>query len=311
MKCKICGNESDNKIYVIKERMVNQGEEFQYFLCHKCQTLQLVNQLEDMSKYYSNYRVFKSKYQKQEKKIYDKIIFHIKAQLFLSLRLSEQEMKTNWSEYSFLKPLRGTHIRKKDTVLDVGCGSGRWLDQMAEAGFSNLYGIDKYSDIDSKHRWEYRRGELWEAKKLKYDFITFHHSFEHMDKPVEMLSYVKELLAEKGVCIIRIPVFGKRAWKEYGVNWYQIDAPRHYFLYSEKAIRYLCKKAGLKVCAVVFDSDYRQFAYSEKYRDTELSLYEIADKGFSSVKVKKWEKEAERLNKVKDGDQAIFYIRKR
>ena len=232
MKCKICGNESNNQIYVVKERFLNKGEKFRYLLCNRCQTLQLIDAIENIGEYYSNYRVFKNKYKNENsgKKFLDKVVWKIKMKLYLEFPLGEGT-REKWNEYLFLQALRGIRVRKHDRILDVGCGSGRWLDQLAEAGFRNLYGIDKYADNISSPVWEFIKGDLSVARKIKYDLITFHHSFEHMSEPYAVLRNVRALLKEKGICIIRIPVFGKRAWKLYGTDWYQIDAPRHYFIY--------------------------------------------------------------------------------
>lgn len=270
-----------------------------------------MDDIKDMEKYYSRYRVFQSINNNTKRNVCQKALWTVKSHIFLNIPLSEEQMRTKWSEYLFLWALRNTHVKRTDYLLDVGCGSGRWLEQLAEAGFRNLYGVDKYADDISGNGWRFTKGDISAAKRMKYDFITFHHSFEHMNNPYEVLNNVHLLLKDAGICIIRIPVFGKEAWKRYGKDWYQIDAPRHYFIYSEKALRYMCKKAGLWVYRIVYDSDYGQFRYSEGYRDTDLSLYELADKKISPSKVKRMKTEALQLNELQQGDQAIFYIKKR
>ena len=39
----------------------------------------------------------------------------------------------------------------------------------------------------------------------KYDIITFNHSFEHIEDPLEILKHANKLLAVNGTCIERIP----------------------------------------------------------------------------------------------------------
>ena len=53
---------------MIKERILNKGDRFHYFLCSRCQTLQLADSVEDIGYFYSNYRVFQNTYQPEKKK---------------------------------------------------------------------------------------------------------------------------------------------------------------------------------------------------------------------------------------------------
>ena len=59
--------------------------------------------------------------------------------------------------------------------------------------------------------------------------------------------------------VIRIPIAGTHAWQTYGVDWVQLDAPRHLFLHTEDGMRSLAAGAGLQVTAVVHDSTAMQF----------------------------------------------------
>lgn len=310
IKCKICGNVKNNKIYKVNERILNRGEVFNYCLCSKCQTLQLIDNIENMETYYSNYRVFKKRHINKKVNLYQRIKEQIKIQLFLNLQFSEKHMRKYWEEYLFLWALRKTCVRKTDSILDVGCGSGRWLEQLAEVGYKNLYGIDKFADNMPINTYEYRKGDLSVAPKKKYDIITFHHSFEHMDNPMMILQNIKSLLKDTGICIIRIPIFGKEMWKLYGTNWYQIDAPRHLFIYSEKAIKYLCNKTGLKIVRIIYDSDWEQIWYSQGYKNIKKSLYELAEEGILLSRKNWMQNKALELNKLGEGDQAIIYIKK-
>lgn len=61
-------------------------------------------------------------------------------------------------------------------------------------------------------------------------------SFEHMTNPHEVMDSLGRLLAPKGVARIEIPVFPNIAFDMFGVNWFQLDAPRHIFLYGKKSM---------------------------------------------------------------------------
>ena len=65
----------------------------------------------------------------------------------------------------------------------------------------------------------------------------FHHSFEHLPDPIETLERVYRLMPSGGNCLIRIPLVSSEAWKKYGPHWVQLDAPRHFFLYSIESLK--------------------------------------------------------------------------
>ena len=133
-----------------------------------------------------------------------------------------------------------------------------------------------------------------------------HHAFEHMDQPLSILKKMFHLLNNKGFVLIRIPVAACYAWRKYGVNWVQLDPPRHFFLHTTKSIQLLCEQSGFQLVDVVYDSYSLQFTGSEKYlrniplvEDTEI---------FSEKEIRDFTNEANRLNKIKDGDAACFYL---
>lgn len=306
-RCTICGNLYGNKVYKIKERMLNRGEAFSYLLCKKCGTLSLVDKVEDKEHYYDNYPVFQN----------DKVITFNKLTLvYANILLSElgKYIKAgNLDRYGlgFLNCLLGLNIRKTTKILDLGCGNGTWLRQLESIGFCNLYGVDKYiPDKLLKCKCKFYKGEIYDIPQKKFGLIALHHSFEHMENPRLVLRKICSLLEDSGICIIRIPVMGKTAWRKYGVNWYQIDAPRHAFLYTEKALKFLCGKEGLIIYDIKFDSEFGQFYVSEQYGKCKKSFKQICSANIKKEDLKKYRKWAKEANKRREGDQAIFYIRK-
>ncbi|WP_321906125.1 methyltransferase domain-containing protein [Paraburkholderia tropica] len=79
----------------------------------------------------------------------------------------------------------------------------------------------------------------------RYDFIMVHHSFEHMAEPKDVLGSLHRILQPTGQLILRIPLVDSHAWRNYGVHWVQLDAPRHFFLHTVRSVQLLCDKAGL------------------------------------------------------------------
>jgi hypothetical protein len=141
-----------------------------------------------------------------------------------------------------------------------------------------------------------------------------HHSFEHLADPKGSLSEIHRLLKADKFALIRIPVVNF-AWEKYGVNWVQIDPPRHLFLYTESGFRELAESCGFKVESVVYDSNAFQFWGSEQYQldfplNDPRSHNNLKGRIFSDEQMNNWRSEAEKLNAEKRGDQAAFYLRK-
>ena len=110
--------------------------------------------------------------------------------------------------------------------------------------------------------------------------------------------------------MIRIPTVSSYAWKYYGINWYQIDAPRHFYLHSVKSLKILAEKCGFYIDQIKYDSGPLQFSISENYKQ-DIPLYgNDPHIQFSPEEIKSFEKKAEELNAQNQGDQATFYLKK-
>jgi hypothetical protein len=98
------------------------------------------------------------------------------------------------------------------------------------------------------------------------------------------------------------------AWRHYGANWVQLDAPRHFFLHSERSLRALAEQSGLVVTRTDYDSTEFQFCGSELYArgiafgSTEPAAF-IPRRAVAAFRA-----QALRLNKQRLGDQAAFYL---
>jgi SAM-dependent methyltransferase len=194
-------------------------------------------------------------------------------------------------------------------ILDVGCGSGWLVRDLRAAGFSAL-GIDRFAPpVSGASGPVVRQCELADVDG-SYDCILFNHSLEHIADQGGVLSQARSRLGAGGVCIVRTPV-AAWAWREYGADWVQLDAPRHLFVHSEKSLHLAAHLAGFAVTGIVFDSFDFQFWGSELYRrdvPLEDGRRHLAVH-FSRARLKEFGRRAARLNRQHQGDQAIFFLR--
>ncbi|MDD3905688.1 MAG: class I SAM-dependent methyltransferase [Candidatus Omnitrophica bacterium] len=310
MECRICGNKTDNKIYVVKEMMFGYRDEFEYFECGSCGCLQIKDIPPDMSKYYpENY------YSITGKPVEHNLLMDMAVRITV---LNDGALvKALFSLFpgKVLRSLSACRLTKKSKILDVGCGAGVLLCMLKNAGFENVMGADPYIKDDIK----YKNGLVVHKKELReiegsWDLIMFHHSLEHIADQQSALNTVSAKLNKAGTCLIRIPTVSSYAWRHYNVNWVQLDAPRHFCLHSEKSMSIVAGKSGLKIAGSYRDSTDFQFWGSEQYiKDIPLESYNSYLKDpartiFQKRDIDSFKRMALALNESNKGDQAVFYL---
>jgi SAM-dependent methyltransferase len=291
--CEIC-NSSDGTIHRAREMMFGAGGQFLYRECHDCGCLSLLDVPSDLSRYYpEDYYSMVHGGTTALRKLRDYIY------------LSAFSPCVNWHERSDLDVMRRCKLRKEHTLLDVGCGAGHLLKDLRELGYS-AEGVDPFVATDIRDRFGIRvyKKHLGEISGT-YDLVLFQHSLEHMPLQLEVLRAARRRLLPEGACVVCIPVVGW-AWRQYGINWSQLDAPRHLFLHTLKSFSLIAVKAGFRIERVIYDSDEFQFWASDLYRQGIPLQGSVRPSWMSRMQMRR---RAEALNQVQDGDKAQFYMR--
>jgi Methyltransferase domain len=134
-----------------------------------------------------------------------------------------------------------------------------------------------------------------------------HHTFEHVADPRAVLASVRRLLTPNGKLRVRMPVMGTYAWRAFGSDWVQIDAPRHLALYTVDGFELLARQEGFSIKRLVFDSTGFQFWGSEMVRAG--AAHGLGHDGrFSRRDLRRWGRRAAVLNRASDGDQAMYVL---
>ncbi|MFH1756404.1 MAG: class I SAM-dependent methyltransferase [Candidatus Latescibacterota bacterium] len=315
--CRICESSDHHNRFTAREMMFGLRESFEYFQCISCGCLQIAQIPEDLSKYYpEDYYSFSEAPESKPIKRFFKQRWA--SQLLYKPNLLGMVLQRRYGVPAMFDWIRRAGIGFDQAILDVGCGGGQFLQTLHNLGFNNLTGVDPFVDRDTRFSSGVRvLKRTLHKMDGKFDFIILNHSFEHMEDPQDSLAHIHRLLEPGRIALLRLPVAGGYAWRTYGVDWVQLDAPRHLFLHTEKSIGILCEKAGLELADTVYDGTAFQFWGSEQYRkDIPLKddrSYDVnpGRAGFTEGQMQEYNRLAEELNAKGDADQACFYVRKR
>jgi SAM-dependent methyltransferase len=312
MTCRICDNEAGNTSFQTKEMMFGLRDEFTYIECAQCGVVQIETVPAEMARYYPASYYSYARQQKDPSALKLWRQRHAYQQRFGDSSL----LGALAALFSHKLPawMNSKYFRFASRILDVGCGSGELLLELQRGGFGHLTGADPFiaADIHYAGGVSIFKKDFLELEG-KFDFIMFHHSFEHMAEPLKIFQRLAQALNPGGAALIRIPVADSYAYRTYRAHWVNLDPPRHFFLHTPKSIGLLTKQVGLRLAEVIYDSTHMQFYGSELYRrDLTLEAYNQGQHRdlFSKPEMRKFRIEAARLNQKRDGDLACFFIQK-
>lgn len=318
LRCRACQNEDEHRRFLVKEMMFGTTEEFEYFECADCGSVQICENLppdELIQHYPANYYSF---HQRNSKRGAIKVwllrrrMRHILNEGDLVGRLTAAIFRPA----PILDVLSQAGLRRHHRVLDVGCGSGHLLNELADSGFERLVGVDPFVEKDVK----FESGVAIYKKRLDeiadcFDVMMFNHSLEHVLDPLETLRVARSRLGPDGICVVRLPTTSSIAYEEYGVDWFQLDAPRHVLIPSREGMRIMAGLAGFTLEKTIDDSYAASFWASEQYRRRiplrHFSSYSEnpASSVFSAAEISVFEERAIKANREGRGDQAAFILR--
>ncbi len=137
-------------------------------------------------------------------------------------------------------------------LLDLGCGDGRLLARMKDAGWE-VVGLEpdhKAAEIAAgKYNFQIHEGSLEEAAfdEAVFDAITMAHVLEHLPDPLATLKESLRILRPGGRLAIVTPNSASLGLRRYGPDWRGLEPPRHLHLFGPAAIRHAAERAGFAV----------------------------------------------------------------
>jgi len=313
--CKICQNTKGNATYSVREMEFGSGEEFQYLECSRCGCVQLITIPEDMGKYYpADYFAFRSYNHLVKSELRRFIDERRVISSFTGKGIIGKIASRVGKPLDYLEWISPANLGTDARILDVGCGEGQLLLRMHLGGFHNVTGVDPFIAEDRVYPhgvtiYKQDIRDFAAAGQKKFDLIMFHHSFEHMDKPDNVLGAAKTLLSGSGTIIIALPVADSYVWKHYRENWRGLRAPRHFFLHTRESMKILSRRQQLSIYKVSNNSHPAQFIESELYKKGIPSNASSKEKDiFSTTELEDYRMMTEEMDRKLEGESATFYL---
>ena len=162
-------------------------------------------------------------------------------------------------------------LSKGRSHLDVGCGTGEFLNACKNAGFL-VRGIEPSKKAREQAEKNYNlsvseKTDLSQYKDEEFDTISMWHVLEHMPNLNKNSSELYRILKARGKLIVAVPNYKSWDAKYYKKNWAAWDVPIHLWHFSKKSITQLFEKHNfdfVKTKPLIFDSFYVSLL-SEEY----------------------------------------------
>ena len=135
-----------------------------------------------------------------------------------------------------------------DQLLDVGCGSGDFLELASACGWKAC-GLDPDPLAAAQAR---QRGlpvlngglQLLSDQEARFDVITLSHVIEHAHRPLHMLRDCHRLLKPGGLLWLETPNVGSYGHRRFGPDWRGLETPRHLTVFSWQGLLLVLRAAG-------------------------------------------------------------------
>jgi 2-polyprenyl-3-methyl-5-hydroxy-6-metoxy-1,4-benzoquinol methylase len=242
-ECYLCGAPGKTLYQGLRDRLFGAPGEWNLKECPnpECGLIWLdpVPVEEDIGKAYQNYYTHKVYLRKGIKRFVHRMM---NGAILRITRIYKEQRRINYMYLEEMKPGK---------LLEVGCGSGQFLDCMRRAGWE-VEGVE----IDSRAA-DYARKKygvpvhIGTLESMQYpdntfDAVTMNHVIEHVYEPVTLLQECHRVLKPGGRLVVVTPntiSYGHRRFRQY---WRGLEPPRHLYVFSPVTLRRVAERAGFQ-----------------------------------------------------------------
>lgn len=236
VNCPLCGSENYKINLSAPDRFNPNGSAFEIVRCLNCEVAFLNPRptRQSIAEFYKNaaYQPFLST--QSNLSLWDRLYRWVRVYTIRSKRKKIEKLKTG------------------GLLLDVGCGTGEFLNEMQSSGWQ-VTGLEMDREAaefaEKTYHLNVFRGDLSASSFAgsSFDVITLWHVLEHLPNPKESLKQAKDLLKEDGWLLIACPDIASLDARFYQKHWVALDAPRHLLHFEPKSMAALCDSVALQM----------------------------------------------------------------
>ncbi len=147
----------------------------------------------------------------------------------------------------------------RNRLLDVGCGTGVYLQVMANLGWS-VHGIepDEATAAQAAERLGLQLDRIFvggvedaEFPLETFELVTMAHVLEHLHDPRTALEEIHRWLRPGGTLRLWLPNFDSIESRVFRQLWFGLDVPRHLYHFGPRTLRATLEGAGFRIERVV------------------------------------------------------------
>lgn len=234
--CYLCGDDSGRHFTYAWDDLTGKPGRFQFVICDHCGLV------------YQNPRIVLSKIPDYYD---DEYIAHRKKKDWGILTPLYNRAMESHDRRKLRLIERYVSLTLGDSVIDVGCGAGTFLQKINEVSSAAVTGVD-FKDLSSLPGFDqidFRCGLFYELDLSSqiFDLVTMWHFLEHDYDPCRTLETAKRILKKDGFLVIEVPRLDSLTFKLYRERWPGLQAPQHTVLYSKRSLLQMMERAGFIV----------------------------------------------------------------
>jgi 2-polyprenyl-3-methyl-5-hydroxy-6-metoxy-1,4-benzoquinol methylase len=257
--CPVC-NHATEYCFSGRDLMFNHYERFDYNACKNCELIfqHPLPTASRISEFYpDNYGVYEE--QSRLKKISPLRLAKLKRNYGYS-HLKTTVINSLLSSFTSIFGSSQFEIPyvENGTLLDIGCGNGRFLHGMHQLGWVTK-GVEFNAsavEVCKKSKLDVYHGDLISAKfsSGSFDVVNLSHVIEHVPDPKSLFKEVSRILKPGGLFVVKTPNSKALGRSFFDTNWYANDVPRHLYLFSQKNLLKLGNDSNLNMIRMVTNS---------------------------------------------------------
>ena len=228
--CPICSASSIKPHLEIKDKLKPESGTFRLHRCKNCGFIFLFPKPQniELGKYY-----IRAYWQKRGKSLVDKIYYFV-------------------VNYTKLNQIR--HYKKSGKLLDVGCGSGEFLDFTRRNGFE-VWGTEIFkfaAELAKKFTNNICINFLTNCKfeSNSFDVVNLTDVLHQMSEPENELKEIRRIIKSDGILVIEVPDSDCWQFKLFKQDWFYQDSPRHISYFNQRNLSLLLKKCCFNVVSL-------------------------------------------------------------